>query len=56
MISNLHGHVVQTQTNEAGEFCEEIKFSGDLELKFPGPKDTAVVISLRDALGKVPPA
>jgi hypothetical protein len=54
MISNLRGHVVQTLTNRAGEFCEEIKYSGDLELKFPGPKDTSVIISLRDALGKLP--
>jgi hypothetical protein len=54
MISNLRGHVVQTHTNRAGEFCEEIKYSGDLELKFPGPKDSSVIISLRDALGKLP--
>ena len=53
MISNLRGHAVQTLTNPAGEFCEEIKDSGDLELKFPGPKETSVIISLRDALGKV---
>jgi hypothetical protein len=56
MISNLRGHVVQTLTNQSGEFCEEIKYSGDLELKFPGPKDTSVIISLREALGKLPPA
>jgi hypothetical protein len=54
MLSNLRGHVVQTVTNQAGEFCEEMKYSGDLELKFPGPRDTSVIISLRDALGKLP--
>jgi hypothetical protein len=53
-ISNLRGHVVQALTNQSGEFCEEVKNSGDLELKFPGPKDTSVIISLRDALGKIP--
>lgn len=54
MLSNLRGHVVQTVTNQSGEFCEEMKYSGDLELKFPGPKNTSVIISLRDALGKLP--
>ena len=50
MISNLRGNVVQTLTNEFGEFREEIKESGDLELVFTGTDDKPVIISLRDAL------
>jgi hypothetical protein len=53
-ISNLRGHVIQTVTNEFGEFREEIHASGDLELKLPGKNEGAVVISLRDALGRPP--
>ena len=52
MISNLRGHVVQTVTNEFGEFREEIRSSGDLELKLLGENEKVVIISLRDALGK----
>ena len=54
IISNLRGHVVQTVTNEFGEFREEIRSSGDLELKLLGSDETAVIISLRDAVGKLP--
>jgi len=54
MISNLRGNVVQTLTNEFGEFREEIKDSGDLELVFTGSSDKPVIISLRDALGGLP--
>lgn len=54
MISNLRGHVVQTVTNEFGEFREEIRSSGDLELKLLGDGEKAVIISLRDTLGKLP--
>ena len=54
IISNLRGHVVQTVTNEFGEFREEINSSSDLELKLLGDNDTAVIISLRDALGRSP--
>ena len=53
MISNLRGHVVQTVTNEFGEFREEIRSSGDLELKLLGSDKTAVIISLREPLGKL---
>jgi len=55
MISNLRGNVVQTLTNEFGEFREEIKDSGDLELVFTGSDDKPVIISLRDALGGLRP-
>lgn len=54
IISNLRGHVVQTVTNEFGEFREEIQSSSDLELKLLGENDNAVIISLRDALGRHP--
>jgi hypothetical protein len=53
-ISNLRGDVVQTVTNEFGEFREEIMSSSDLELKLPGENEKAVIISLRDALGRLP--
>ncbi len=51
---HLRGHVVQTVTNEFGEFREEIMSSSDLELKLPGENAKAVIISLRDALGRLP--
>jgi hypothetical protein len=54
IISNLRGHVVQTVTNEFGEFREEIQSSSDLELKLPGENEKSVIISLRDALGRLP--
>ena len=54
VISNLRGHVVQTVTNEFGEFREEIRTSSDLELKLLGDGEKAVIISLRDALGRFP--
>lgn len=54
VISNLRGHVVQTVTNEFGEFREEIRSSSDLELKLLGDNEKAVIISLRNALGTLP--
>jgi len=51
IISNLRGHVVQSVTNEFGEFREEIQASSDLELKLLGEDEKAVIISLRDAMG-----
>lgn len=53
MLSNLRGHVVQTVTSEHGEFREEIKYSGDLEMMFTAAEGKPVVISLRDALGRL---
>jgi hypothetical protein len=50
-LSNLHGRVVQTATNQFGEFREKIENSGKLELKFHGTNYGPVVISLRDDLG-----
>jgi hypothetical protein len=54
VISNLRGDVVQAITNEFGEFREEIRSSSDLELKFAGEEEKAVIISLRNALGEQP--
>ena len=54
VISNLRGDVVQAITNEFGEFREEIRSSSDLELKFAGEEEKAVIISLRNALGELP--
>ena len=54
VISNLRGDVVQAITNEFGEFREEIRSSSDLELKFVGEEEKAVIISLRNALGEPP--
>jgi hypothetical protein len=51
-ISNLRGNVVKTITNDFGEFREEIQASSDLELKISGEDEKAVIISLRDALGR----
>ena len=53
-ISNLRGHVVQTVTNEFGEFREEIRTSSDLELKLLAEGEEAVIISLRDPLAQRP--
>jgi len=36
MLSNLRGGVVQTVTNQFGEFRETIETNGDLELVVPG--------------------
>jgi hypothetical protein len=54
IISNLRGHVVQTVTNEFGEFREEIRTSSDLELKLLAEGEEAVIISLRDPLARRP--
>jgi hypothetical protein len=54
IISNLRGDVVQTVTNEFGEFREEIQSSSDLELKLLGKSEKAMIISLRNALGELP--
>ena len=51
VLSNMHGGVVRTVTNQFGEFREAIETSGELELVFLGANDKPVVISIRDALG-----
>ncbi|HZC81173.1 MAG TPA: hypothetical protein VE222_05550, partial [Nitrospiraceae bacterium] len=53
-LSNHRGAVVHTMTNQFGEFRSEIQNSGDLELSFPRPHEEPVVISLRNALNRLP--
>jgi len=53
-LSNRSGSVVHTVTNQFGEFRGEVDFSGDLELTFPRPEDKPIVISLRNALDRLP--
>jgi len=52
-LSNLRGHVVHAVSNQNGEFIAEIKNSGDLQITFAGTHGEPIVISLRDALGRV---
>jgi len=53
-LSNLRGHVVHAVSNKNGEFACEIKNSGDLQITFAGGHGEPIVISLRDALGRMP--
>jgi len=53
-LSNRRGSVVHTATNQFGEFRGEVDFSGDLELSFPRPEEKPIVISLRNALERLP--
>jgi hypothetical protein len=53
-LSNRRGSVVHAVTNQFGEFRGEIDSSGDLELSFPRPEEKPIVISLRDALDRLP--
>ncbi|HKW63338.1 MAG TPA: hypothetical protein VJN89_12390 [Candidatus Acidoferrum sp.] len=53
-LSNLRGHVVHAVSNQNGEFLCEIKNSGDLQITFVGTHGEPIVISLRDALGRMP--
>ncbi|MGB8456307.1 MAG: hypothetical protein WCE50_01230 [Candidatus Acidiferrum sp.] len=53
-ISNRRGNSVAVATNQFGEFSGELENSGDLELSIPGTDEQPIVISLRNALGKLP--
>ncbi len=53
-VSNMQGDVVHTVANEFGEFNGEVKNSGDLQLTFATPSGEPIVISLREALGRLP--
>lgn len=53
-LSNMHGHVVHSVSNQHGEFSCEIKNSGDLQMTFKRLGGEPIVISLRDALSHVP--
>jgi hypothetical protein len=56
ILSNRRGSVVQATTNQFGEFSGEVENSGDLQLSFGTHGEKPTVISLRDALGKLPGA
>jgi len=55
-LSNHRGAVIHTMTNQFGEFRGEIENSGDLEVSFPRPDEKPIVISLRNALDRLPGA
>ena len=52
-LSNRRGNSVLAATNKFGEFSGEIENSGDLELSIPGHGEKPIIISLRNALGKL---
>ena len=54
LVSNMQGDVVHTVANQFGEFSGEVKNSGDLQLTFATPSSEPIVISLREALGRLP--
>jgi hypothetical protein len=54
LVSNMQGDVVHTIANQFGEFSSEVKNSGDLQLTFATPSGEPIVISLREALGRLP--
>jgi hypothetical protein len=54
LISNMHGDVVNVVANQFGEFSGELKNSGDLQITFATPSGEPIVISLREALGRLP--
>jgi hypothetical protein len=53
-LSNHRGNTVLAATNQFGEFSGEIENSGDLELSIPSEGENPIIISLRNALGKLP--
>ena len=52
-LSNHRGHTVVASTNQFGEFSGELENTGDIELTVPGETEKPIVISLRNALGKL---
>jgi hypothetical protein len=54
LVSNMHGDVLHVVANQFGEFSGEVKNSGDLQLTFATPSGEPIVISLREALGRLP--
>jgi hypothetical protein len=52
-LSNHRSHSVIAATNQFGEFSGEIENCGGLELSIPGHGEQPIVISLRNALGKL---
>jgi hypothetical protein len=54
LLSNMRGQVVHTTANQFGEFSGEVDNSGDLQMTFARPSGQPIVISLREALGRLP--
>jgi len=54
LVSNMHGDVAHSVANQFGEFSGEVKNSGDLQLTFATPSGEPIVISLQEALGRLP--
>ena len=54
VLSNMRGQVVHSVANQFGEFSGEIDNSGDLQMTFASPGGKPIVISLREALGRLP--
>ena len=52
-LSNLRGQVVHAVSNEHGEFTCDIKNGGDLQITFASERGEPIMISLRDALGRL---
>ena len=52
-ISNMRGNTVHVVTNQFGEFSGDVENRGDLRMTFTGADEKPIVISLRDALGKM---
>jgi hypothetical protein len=53
VLSNMRGNTVHVVTNQFGEFSGDVENCGDLQMTFTAAEHKPVVISLRDALGKV---
>ena len=54
-LSDGRESVVNTVTNQFGEFRGEVDYSGDLEISFVDRNGKPIVILLRGALGSLPP-
>jgi len=50
MLSDGHEYIVNTVTNQFGEFSSEVKNSGDLEVSFLGRSEKPIIILLRSVL------
>jgi hypothetical protein len=50
MLSDGHEYIVNTVTNQFGEFSSEVKNSGDLEVSFLGRSKKPIIILLRSVL------
>jgi hypothetical protein len=53
MLSDGREFIVNTVTNQFGEFRSEVKNSGDLELSFLGRSGKPIVILLRSVLDQL---